>query len=209
MDHEAEDARLAHLIHRVVRRLRWCRSWTPHRADRRVVPQVTAAGAAVPIHPMIRSPTFSPAARTKTRPSNLVATAIKHSPSGMRSPAWPWPRDHARRPSSLNSSPCRYCIDEKLTVPLRCRCAEDVAPELDPRAEVSRPWLDHAPGNRPGSSASSLGSSPEAAFPTAIRGVGYGGHPPVRPRASADPALILMRSILRGNDTLHFLAAFE
>jgi hypothetical protein len=67
--------------------------------------------------PMIRSPTFSPAARTKTRPSSFVAPTIKHSPCGMSHR-----RGHGRvimlvdRRHSTHC-PCRYCIDDKLTRP--------------------------------------------------------------------------------------------
>src|SRR5271165_360325 len=50
---------------------------------------------------MIRLPTFSPAAPTKTPPSSFVLLAIKHSPLGPKSPAWRWPRSHARRRSPL------------------------------------------------------------------------------------------------------------
>src|SRR5208283_5632017 len=52
--------------------------------------------------PMIRLPTFSPAAPTKTPPPSFVPPAVKHSPHGPRSPAWRWLRNHACRRPSLN-----------------------------------------------------------------------------------------------------------
>jgi hypothetical protein len=39
---------------------------------------------------MIRSPTFSPAAPTKTPPRSFISPADKDSPPGPRSPAWRW-----------------------------------------------------------------------------------------------------------------------
>src|SRR5271165_2082847 len=53
---------------------------------------------------MIRLPTFSPAAPTKTPPPSFVPPAVKHSPHGPRSPAWRWLRNHACRRPSLNPS---------------------------------------------------------------------------------------------------------
>ena len=54
--------------------------------------------------PMNRSPTFSPAAPTKTPPPSFIPPATKHSPPGPRLPAWRWPRNHACRRPPLNPS---------------------------------------------------------------------------------------------------------
>src|SRR5271166_1138244 len=53
---------------------------------------------------MIRSPTFSPAAPTKTPPPSFVPLAVKRSTLGPRLPARRWLRNHACRRPSLNPS---------------------------------------------------------------------------------------------------------
>src|SRR5271165_3326783 len=53
---------------------------------------------------MIRSPTFSPAAPTKTPPPSFVPPAVKRSTLGPRLPARRWLRNHACRRPSLNPS---------------------------------------------------------------------------------------------------------
>src|SRR5208283_3902357 len=68
--------------------------------------------------PMIRLPTFSPAAPTKTPPPSFVPPAVKHSPHGPRSPAWRWLRNHACRRLSLN--PVRLSLFHRRQVDGAC-----------------------------------------------------------------------------------------
>jgi hypothetical protein len=66
---------------------------------------------------MTRSPTFSPAAETKTPPQTSGPAAPRPSPPGPMSPASPWLHNHAHRRTSL--SPSRF--------PSICRCQVDGA----------------------------------------------------------------------------------
>src|SRR5271165_4027142 len=112
---------------------------------------------------MIRLPTFSPAAPTKTPPPSFVPPAVKHSPHGPRSPAWRWLRNHACRRPSLNPSRLslfhRRQVDDAVMdraawwqvlrdIPPLATRAKDIHQAVDDFAHVHRTLIPARSGRR-------------------------------------------------------------
>src|SRR5271165_1658536 len=88
---------------------------------------------------MIRSPTFSPAAPTKTPPPSFVPPAVKRSTLGPRLPARRWLRNHACRRPSIN--PSRLSLFHRRQVDgapaPQCAAAASLTP-IDTQSDLQR-----------------------------------------------------------------------